>query len=422
VAPPVIVFTNPRSIQRGINMSFVRLRRAPALSRNKAPRATKGGTAVISVALAALVALSGCASSGNPGSNTADSSSGELAMSQADSQKILTTAFAGEKYPLPSDSPKPMTGKKVWILNCLAYATCRAQTAGLLEVGKTFDWDIREMDSKSDPRTSSTLIMNAIADKADAVVVLGMDCASIATALSAAKQANVVTLSLGGQQCSDPTNGYTAQLKLNGADGVIEQYKLYGESDGKVLAAATVRAGINSPTILDIATTDQEVHNSRDAGFKDAIGKHCASCKVETADFTLAQLAGSQGAQLIRTAVLDHPDAQVIYFPFDPALVSMGIKQALSSAPNVKLVFGGDGGGGALDLIGTLKQELIVNTYDLDFIGWGAFDALNRIFSGVQATSLPNEGGWITYADADHKSPKPPFDYNSEFKKLWGLQ
>src|SRR5919108_2500704 len=165
------------------------------------------------LALAAVgaVALSGCGSSNSSSTTNVANSSVEAQTSSAagssglsDAQAALARASAGSDRALPASSPKPPTGKTVWILSCSQAAPgCAVPAAAAVAAGKALGWHMKVLDGKFDPATWNTLIRSAAAAHPDALILDAVDCAATQASLEAAKQAGVKIFGFYSFDCND---------------------------------------------------------------------------------------------------------------------------------------------------------------------------------------------------------------------------
>lgn len=212
--------------------------------------------------------------------------------------------------------------------------------------------------------------------------------------------------------------------KLSGTDTILEYYQLIGATNADVLVAAAAEDGIKSPRIMRLALSDILYEKIRGEAFDKRVQEICPSCTIIPIDFTLQQMV-QQGQQVFRTAFLQNPTANVVYFPFD-AVLPAGLQTTLSGAPNVKLACCGDGQSGSIDFARSAGAHVIVNASPDKFLGYAQADMVNRLLAGEKRADLPNEGGYLRYVDKTHNmppvdgdGPPPPFDYVSAYQALW---
>lgn len=384
-------------------------------------RRRQGGkrAAVAGVAVA-LLAAAGCGSG-----STGSGGGGSIEMTAAEADKTLDKVLTGVSYPIPTSSPPAQSDKTVWLLSCVAFPACQAYNKKFESAAETLGWTVRTFDNKADIGVNLTLMRQAIAAKADAIVIDPFDCAGIKTGLEAARKANIPVVSFLGIDCDETDGGealFSAPIKINGTEGPVPYYTQYGQTDAEVMVASIVKSGLKDPKILAFQNTDQASQTTAFKAFEERVGELCSACQIKKAPFTISTL--SKGPQFWRSSVLANPDANAVYIPFDSVL-PLGLGPALMASPSFKILVGGDTYGGGLDFIRKSKATVRIPNQTLEFFGYATADVVNRLFAGEEAASLPNEGGYQLYVDKTHNLPagdesvKAPFDYESQYEKLW---
>ena len=127
----------------------------------------------------------------------------------------------------------------------------------------------------------------------------------------------------------------------------------------------------------------------------------------------------------LRNALIQHPDADYVWWPFDTnAVLSGGAKTVLQSGSKAKVV-SGIGTGPALDLIRADQLYAEGVARSAEWVSWGAVDQLNRHFNNEP--SAPQGLGFVSI-DKTNNMPaetganyQTPVDFRALYKKAWGV-
>jgi ribose transport system substrate-binding protein len=121
-------------------------------------------------------------------------------------QKQIDLAYAGTDRDPPTSAPKPQRGKNVWIISPSQIGeSASVATNAAKEAGELVGWKMTLYDAKGDPSNFSSGIRQAIAAKADGIILHAIDCAWVKQALVEAQAANVKTLAYYALDCDDPS-------------------------------------------------------------------------------------------------------------------------------------------------------------------------------------------------------------------------
>jgi ribose transport system substrate-binding protein len=248
----------------------------------------------VTAAVAAMVALGACGSSSDSGSTGTAADSGTAAATTASdaagganiaaAQAIIDQYSKEPTFTPPGeafDAAKEMSGKKVMSIPVssqipLTQVITTEQAAQAKRIGFTFKhW---QNQGKSDQWVQG--INTAIAEKYDAIDLLGIDPKLVAPQLTKARAAGVKVVSthLAGF-------GWTIPPTIDGA------VRLPYEEVGKILAAWTIVATQGKGDALAIVAEDLSSTADVVKGMKDQFAANCPDCKVETANVPTAQWA-----------------------------------------------------------------------------------------------------------------------------------
>jgi ribose transport system substrate-binding protein len=383
--------------------------------------------AALMLSAALLAACGGGSSSSSEqtqGSTAETEESGSTAESEesgaAEREERLQADYEGVGMEVPPSGPTAVSGKKIWNVACtLAIPNCKEASDGVLAAGKALGWDVKTVDSESNPVKAGNFIMNAVTDKADGIVVGGIECAAIKSALTAAKAADIPVVGINGENCDPPL--YTAPgMLIDGIDG----------ADG----LATTLTDVRSDWVIDqsegdlkmlVMTVPDYTPVARATKKMEEDIASCSTCEiVDTVEIPLAKV-GETG-QLLSAALNANPDANTLWLYNGSAFV-LGAGQAIERAGRAT-------GSNAIRIasIGGVYGEpkLIHEGWDIGFVGydltwggWQSADFLNRLLAGEEANELPKQGTGYQLVDSSNVESgdtwNPSIDYAAGYEEVW---
>ena len=388
----------------------------------------------LAVAMAALAL--GCKGSGSqdpPAASGAAATPGSPSTEPAVDPAILAyakhqidLAYAGTDRDPPTTAPKPQKGKNVWIISPGQVGeSASVATNAAKEAGEIIGWKMTLFDSKGDPSNFSAGIRQAVAAKADGIILHSIDCAWVKQALIEAQAAKVKTLAYYSLDCDDPSvKGEPLYT------GMVNFGSQYGDYASLIRAWGAVKADwviVKTKGLAKAISFKEDelliVKYIRE-GFEQELAK-CKTCEVvKTVDFTIPDF-GPKLQQKAQGALLQHPEANAIHVPYDtPMLLGIG-SAVLESGRNDQLwVIAGEGFPSNVQLIRDNRGEDAANAFPAPWTGYAAVDSLNSIFNGQKPQ---DEGlGW-KLIDCDHNLPpagkgyESAKDFRTAYKKAWGV-
>lgn len=385
------------------------------------PSMTRRSATRVAVAAAVLIVAAGCTKAGD-GANTgpiqATSEHGQSAL------EAVNALYSGDFDPVPSDGPTAVPGANVWYISCgQAYEFCSTSATAFEEAGRILQWNVTVVDGKAEPNTAATAIRQAIAARADAIVLQSFDCPGIRNALTEARGAGVPTIASQSADCDvDEVGGspeYTARTTLHGDNTSLEFYEQWGAAKANYIIARTdARA-----KVIELSNTDQLQHIHQSTGFERELAT-CDTCELtERLEFSFSDVANGVLAQRLQSALLEHPDVNAVFVPFD-ALFGLGVSNALNQSGRRDLItIGGEGFVSNLEAIRDGRQTASM-PIDTGWIAYAAADTTNRILAGQSPADLPNEGLGYQLIDASNvdtqgTSYAAPIDFRTDFTRLW---
>jgi ribose transport system substrate-binding protein len=379
------------------------------------------GFAATAAILSALVFAVGCGSSSSStsslssgGSSSSSSSSGSSnsgqKQAQAEVQKYSKTA--GVKFPQPTESFKPGTGKVAVIscgnagINCLQ-GSKDAQTAA-----KAMGWTPSPIfDGQFTPAKQAGFVQQAVQQGYDGIVLVSIDANSIKAAIDAAAAKKIPIACV---MCVNPA--FKGKVVDVSTGGIAE-----GQAIGSWIGA-NAKSGAH---ILGYDDKSFPIVHVRRQNAEQAIKKYCPSCKVTESDFPTTDLS-KPGSPTFSAALKANPPGtlQFVMAPYDPAAIPMSKVAEQQGRTDFKMT----GYDASPDYVALIKKGGVpaaTTAAPFPYASWGAVDQVARIKAGKQpwvSTRLPVS--LVTQANANQFtgaffSPKD-FDYKSMFLKLWG--
>lgn len=382
------------------------------------------------VSLGLLLALvAACGESANSGGTT-DAAVVEAAQASVDKSK------QGTDRPLPESGPAPLADQNIWVVSCLeALEGCAVPADGVKEAGEALGWDVSVVDGKGTPDAFAKAIRGAVADKADAVVLVAIDCVAAKGALEEAHRAGVKVYGIYSFDCNDPLLEepgeplFDAEINYGGNTYGEQVEDEYSKSVADYVIAATDGRAKIIQFIQDDILVGQHLYK----GFSKHIEK-CAGCEiVKQVPFTLNDIATGQLQSKASAALVQNPDADVVYVPYDAALIN-GIAQAVTASgrDSEVLVTGGEGLSSNMAFLEEGKGQDLVAGAPARRVGWAAVDGLNRLLQGE-----PQADAGIGHQTLDSTTPLPTNstyydgnidsdgtlkqDYVAIYRSVWGL-
>ncbi len=324
------------------------------------------------------------------------------------------TTWAG-----PTDGPKAVGHKLIVVVSTdQRNGGARGVSEGIEEAAKVIGWDVRTIDGQGSVNARAAGIAQAVALKADGLVLDAIDAAEQAAATEAAVKAGIKVVGWH----SGPAPGPMAKFGIftNLTTDPLEVAKAaatFAVVDSKGKAGAIVFT--DSAYAIAIAKSDAMA----------AVIKACATCTLLSVEDTPLADAANRMPQLT-TSLLQRYGAKWTYalsindLTFDfmaPSLQSAGI--AGGGAPHA--ISAGDGSEPAFQRIKAGEYQVGTVAEPLRLHGWQEVDELNRAFAGAPASGFVAPPHLFIKANVDKDGgPKNIYDpqngYPEIYKKIWG--
>jgi ribose transport system substrate-binding protein len=366
--------------------------------------------------LTAVIIVVAAATAWSSSSRGADSSS-VVAAAKANVDKL----FVGTETKPPTSGPKAAAGKSIYVISCgQAVPGCSLQTNAAVEAGQTLGWNVTLVDGAFGANDGYNKgIRQAIAAQANGVILVSIDCSFVTQALREAKSAGLKVIGQNSFTCADDPSLMTPMNYSSATPSLMS----FGQTEGVGQADYIIAKTDGKAKVLNFRFIDNTFAIQITTGFTSEIAK-CTGCSVKDADIALSDYGTPSGfSRKTSTALLGAGDVDVIRVPFD-SFITGGVGQAVVNAGKAAniLVVGSEGFAANLNLIREKKGQSAAVASDQQWIGWGAADAMNRVFAGDQPAPA---GIGFKLIDADHNLPASgdyhsAVDFKSAYKAVWG--
>ena len=319
----------------------------------------------------------------------------------------------------PTTGPKAAGHKLIVVVSTdQRNGGARGVSEGIEEAAKVLGWDVRVIDGQGSVSARAAGIGQAVALKADGLVLDAIDAAEQASATEAALKAGIKVVGWHSGPAPGPmpkygifTNITTDPLEVAKA---AASYAV-ADSDGK--AGAVIFT--DSAYAIAIAKSDAMA----------AVIRACKTCTLLSIEDTPLADAANRMPQLT-TSLLTRYGSKWTYamsindLTFDfmaPSLQSAGI--AGDAAPHA--ISAGDGSEPAFQRIKAGEYQIGTVAEPLRLHGWQEVDELNRAFNGAPASGYVAPPHLFIKANIDKDGgPKNIYDpqngYTDAYKKIWG--
>ena len=323
------------------------------------------------------------------------------------------------KWDGPTTGPKAVGHKLiVYVSTDQRNGGARGVGEGIEEAAKVIGWEVRAIDGQGSVNARAAGIAQAIALKADGLVLDAIDAAEQSAAIEQAEKAGIKVVGWHSAAVPGPIAKYG--LFTNVTTDPMEVAKAAGSyavaaSDGK--AGAIVFT--DSAYAIAIAKSNEMA----------AVIRACKTCKVLSVEDTPLADAANRMPQLT-TSLLQRYGKKWTYalsvndLTFDfmaPSLQSAGIG---GDAPP-HAISAGDGSEPAFQRIRSGEYQAATVAEPLRLHGWQEVDELNRAFAGAKASGYVAPPHLFVKANIGKDGgPKNIFDpqngYRDAYKKIWG--
>ena len=390
----------------------------------------------VAAAILSVAALAGCSSSDGAGSQSpsaaastaaagsADAGSAAASGSAADWTAKVEALYAGVGFEPPSPgAPPAQSGKKVWWIAQGLGADAQAEAAASMEeLGKKLGWSVTVFDGKFQSSTALNGIEQAIAAKADGILLWVIDCSAVQSGLQDAKDANIPTISIEGQDCSPSLFSHTVLYGPAPGRDTNTQWKAWGASQATMAIAKT---NAQTKAVL-ISETDSAATVAITEGWKETLAQ-CPTCSIAAEVEFVASDFGPTLQTRIEQALIKHPEANTVIPAYDAVMTSGGSAAVLASGHQADLfVMGGEGSAPGMEEIRQGTGMQACSGLDPAYEVYAGVDSLIWIMGGKDPAGTSNGEGF-QLCDNDHNMPptgsyKASYPFQKYYLQYWGIE
>lgn len=370
--------------------------------------------------VALVVVLSAVAVGCGGGSDSSSDGKGSGAASgDTDYGAMLARLYKGT-YTKPTGAAfKPPSGKNLWVISAgMNIETAQNAAKGIEEASDLLGWRTTVFDGQFDSSRALGGIEQAVADKADGIIMLYLDCGPVKAALEKAKGAGIPIVAIEGKDCEPSV--FTHVVTYAGNEkfedwiqkwGRAQAEWLVGSTDGKAKAIVSVQT--------DLETTRLAGQGSME------VFAECGDCEAVELGFVGSEF-GPKLQQKITDALLKNPTADSFLGAYDAVLTSGGAQALISSGRDI-LSMGGEGSAPGIKLIREDRGMNACIGIPTSMEGWAAVDGVARALAGKDPAES-DSGIGIQACDAEHNMPakegegfEAPVDYRAVYSQNWGV-
>jgi ribose transport system substrate-binding protein len=327
------------------------------------------------------------------------------------------------KWDGPTSGPKAQ-GKKLVIYVSTDQRNGGAQGVGdgAAEAAKAIGWDFRILDGQGSVPGRTSAMSQAIALKADGIILGSPDAVEQAPEIEEAVKAGIKVVGwhsgpAPGKIEANPnvfTNITTDPLEVAKASGLYAVV----DSDGKANVI------LFTDSIYAIATAKTNAEKAAVEG--------CPGCKVLSIEDTPIGDLANRMPQLTTSLLSKYGKAWTysiavndLYFDHSaPSLTSAGIDPAVGYPRQISA---GDGSVPAFQRIRAKQYQLATVAEPLHLHGWQAVDEMNRAFAGQPPSGYVAHVHLFINANIDKDGGAqnifdPGNGYQDQYKKIWGVK
>jgi ribose transport system substrate-binding protein len=337
-------------------------------------------------------------------------------------QQAMDKLYHGQDYRQPPGAgPKPQPGKNVWVITPGLSLAGSALFAGAAQAAaKDIGWKVTVFDGKLNPAIWPDGIRQAIAAKADAIILYDIDCPTATAAMQQARAAKIPLIATESVDCSFIKPGapsvFSAQVTYT--EGMFPSF---ATSLGTAQANYVIAKSSGQAKVILFNENDLETAVLIGKGFEAQMAK-CSGCRiVDKVTFTASD-TGPALQQKAQQALLQHPEATAVVAPYDDVVVA-GIGAAIvDSGRKDKLIsVAGAGFPANMDLVRHDGGQTAGYAVSVPWEGYAAIDTVNRVLHGMPSQS---SGIGVGFFDTTHNLPAsgpavPPVNYVQAYRKTW---
>lgn len=387
------------------------------------------------VAVFAVLALTACGSTSTDGSAPEANSSTEAASSSAAEAPAESAAEApaeaanpcteeaaaaveAARAPLDVKGPsspvdmKENAGKSLWLISAGQTEFTQSVADGFVQAAESVGMSAKYVQAKGQVTVMQNLVDQAVAAKADGIVLFNIPPEAVQAQLEKATEAGVTVIDFNNGDPGDPLQpGIFAHVASTFSDdGKKTADWMMADSDCQVNMATFTIPVVNVVELMINGAIDQ-------------LAAKCPTCMVTESEFSYATFATALGPQA-DTVMRRDPGINYIN-PAADAFASV-ISPVLEASGLTVKITGHDGNSSNLKAMaeGNTLQAMTVAAPPADYTGWALVDQLGRGMLGMPSADWALPGRIIdsqNIGDGSNAVVYPGFeDFPNLFTVAWG--
>ncbi len=393
-------------------------------------------TAVIAAATTVL-AISACAAT-----DPASGGSGNGLTPEA--QEAVDTAFEGTFKEPPTDGPEVEPDKNIWAIAASVQLADFNEPGHFVETAERMGWDLTLFDGQFNPDTIVSGLRQAVADQADGVILIVVDCQAVKAGLEDVAEAGIPIVGWESVDCDQAADDSGAIIDTgvpplfdaavtydNPADPEkpLSYLEYVAEVWARAQALGIAEATDGAAKLIKLEEKDLLSTVVLDWGFEKALAEYCPDCEVvETVEVVGTDL-GPTLQDKVAQAIASHPEANAVYSMYDAAALSVAPAVMASGRSDDLFVMGGEGTTTVIELIAEDRGIDAAAGLGFRWEGWASLDAMNRVLAGEKpdGAGFPSGIG-AQLIDADRNLPEKggrfdsSVDFESAYLDAWGVE
>jgi ribose transport system substrate-binding protein len=361
-------------------------------------------------------------SSGNTGNLAATGTSsspgaGNLVTAQAAVSQLLNPSSSLFDYSkiIPTQKVTPKKGARIAVIGAaLSSQVVKQYCDTVVAAAKLAGWQATEFDGQFDVATEASLVQQAVQEKYNGIVLVGVVPDTVASQLAAAKSAGIPVVSYDGY--GDTDNGVTDVGVDPVAVGTAVAQWIIADSGGKAnVLAMTFPTGASGGPKSDTEVAQEQLI---------ATLKQCPGCTVHVASTTIADVVTPGSPQYVAT-LRNYPKGSIDYVASgcDSCMINFGqidtqlgrteLKVAGAVSTSVEGVTG---------IASGTNGMVVAPVNPAGFIGLMVVDTLARRLAGQTVSTVKMIcplAVKTNAADFPTASFAPATDYTKVFADLW---
>lgn len=365
------------------------------------------------LSVASLAMLAACSSATSDDDGGSDAAASDSPCVQ-EATKIVDSAREATPLAIPEESVDgaAMAGKNIWMVTILTNQWSTAVAEGFKAGVDALGAKATVFDGQGLVNKWNEGIAQAVAQKADGIVLLGIDPNVVSESVSDASAAGIPVV-----------NAISGNFDDDVPEGVFSNFTADYRDDGRKIAAWTlVDSGCDASTLFMYAT-GVPLWDAQMEGNHEVYDELCPDdCEMIDQTVDLANVATDMG-RVTQTALTQNPDINYVYPAWDSA-VTFAEPATVQVRPEARIV-SRDGIVQALDEIRDGgQQKVTVATPPEQWIGWGTVDEISRAILGMDPGGVVVPTRLVDKSNVGESNAEisPNYDgFEDKFLALWGL-